>query len=523
MRDGRGRRLRDRSARDGERSSDEERKTEGHAGPSLRHPGPGWARPSSVAPAPRNEVPPEAKGAMLVPVRAVRSRLFFSAVSGGLAGVFCLFACGNRDTKGEAPSSASSQPSSVPAVSASAAPAVQDARPFPRRYTWSKNLAVGPPEAGRQKGETALAADGKGQVWLSFLDAAYRRARTDWLDYPRRVVLFRSGDDGRTFEPREDLSAGGTDERLAVDGAGLVATWKDWAVHSDRLVIAPIPAEGARPAAFPCMPKVHPAQDDDQTHLAVAPNGEVHVIGFDIGNSFGRAPDAGERGGLLYARWDRRDPQGPRCVDAQRLDSVGQLPKVVATAHGSVLIFGPGGWIVSADGGKSFGKRRHRAFGKEMDAALVDGDGVAVAETAHGGVGLARTDDDGATWKRAPVTDQSPGLTPAVHFEPGPGRGRVHVVWIGPTAERAAGGKASGAVFHAFSDDGGATFSEPARVSDASFPLHAPTPPPAPANQEGTWTGDYLAVTTSRRKVVVAWSDQRAGHPRSAVYVAVGE
>ena len=87
----------------------------------------------------------------------------------------------------------------------------------------------------------------------------------------------------------------------------------------------------------------------------------------------------------------------------------------------------------------------------------------------------------------------------------------------------AAGKQASGAVFHAFSDDGGTTFSEPARVSDASFPLHAPTPPPAPANQEGTWTGDYLAVTTSRRKVVIAWSDQRAGPRRSAVYVAFGE
>ena len=454
-------------------------------------------------------------------VRAVRPRLFFSAVS-GLAGALCLFACWDRGTKGNASSGASPLPSSVPLVSASAS-AAPDAGPLPGRYTWSRNMAVGPPEAGRQKGETALAADGTGQVWLSFLDAAYTRTRDEWIDYPRRVVLFRSGDDGRTFEPREDLSAEGTDERLAVDGAGLVATWKDWAVHHDRLVIAPIPAAGARPGALPCMPKVNELQTDDQTHLAVAPNGEVHVVGVDIGNGLGRAPDAGERLGLLYARWERGDLQGPRCVDAQRLDALGQLPKVVATAHGSVLVFGPRGWLVSADGGKSFGGRRPRAFGREMDAALVDGDGVAIAETAHGGVGLARTDDDGATWKRASVTDRSPGLVPAVHFEAGPGRGRVHVVWIGPTAEPAAGKQASGAVFHAFSDDGGTTFSEPARVSDASFPLHAPTPPPAPANQEGTWTGDYLAVTTSRRKVVIAWSDQRAGPRRSAVYVAFGE
>lgn len=77
-------------------------------------------------------------------------------------------------------------------------------------------------------------------------------------------------------------------------------------------------------------------------------------------------------------------------------------------------------------------------------------------------------------------------------------------------------------MYHAYSDDGGQSFSKNERVSDRPFPFPSDLPPPPPANQKGTWIGDYLSVTTVADKVVVAWSDQRAGTPLSGVYAAMG-
>jgi hypothetical protein len=39
---------------------------------------------------------------------------------------------------------------------------------------------------------------------------------------------------------------------------------------------------------------------------------------------------------------------------------------------------------------------------------------------------------------------------------------------------------------------------------------------------DGTWIGDYLSLTTAGGVIIVAWSDQRAGTPKSVVQIAVG-
>ena len=95
------------------------------------------------------------------------------------------------------------------------------------------------------------------------------------------------------------------------------------------------------------------------------------------------------------------------------------------------------------------------------------------------------------------------------------GGGRIHVVWMDDR-------NGYGAVYHAYSDDQGKTFSDNSRVSDKIFSFPGSAPPPPPATQEGTWIGDYLSVTTVRDKVIVAWSDQRSGTPKSAIYESVG-
>jgi hypothetical protein len=79
-----------------------------------------------------------------------------------------------------------------------------------------------------------------------------------------------------------------------------------------------------------------------------------------------------------------------------------------------------------------------------------------------------------------------------------------------------------GAVYHAYSDDRGRSFSNASRVSDVRFSFPANAPPPPPGTQTGTWIGDYMSVTTVSDNIVVAWSDQRAGLTLSAVYIAVG-
>ena len=123
--------------------------------------------------------------------------------------------------------------------------------------------------------------------------------------------------------------------------------------------------------------------------------------------------------------------------------------------------------------------------------------------------------DGGRTWRTKRVDDAARATAwryPAVHVDP---KGRVHVAWMDDRA-------GFGAIYHAYSDDAGATFSPNTRLSDKTFPFPANAPPPPPATQNGTWVGDYLSLTTVGDLAIVAWSDQRAGKPKSVVQISVG-
>ena len=67
-------------------------------------------------------------------------------------------------------------------------------------YSWSPNVAVAPFDASRQQGETALVTDSEGRVWLSFIDAEYKKTATGiWIAFPRTLRLFMSADVGKSF------------------------------------------------------------------------------------------------------------------------------------------------------------------------------------------------------------------------------------------------------------------------------------------------------------------------------------
>jgi len=124
--------------------------------------------------------------------------------------------------------------------------------------------------------------------------------------------------------------------------------------------------------------------------------------------------------------------------------------------------------------------------------------------------------DGGQTWNVTRRVDDARPVRarryPAVHVEE---TGRVHVVWMDDRT-------GYGALYHAYSDDNGASFSPNTRITDRSFLFPADAPPPPPGTQNGTWIGDYLALATVRKRVIVAWSDQRSGNAKSTVYVSVG-
>ena len=169
------------------------------------------------------------------------------------------------------------------------------------------------------------------------------------------------------------------------------------------------------------------------------------------------------------------------------------------------------GWILA--GGLVAAIHRHmKAQAKaytEYRVAYVVGDGV------RRGISVQRTDDGGQTWRMSRVDDRMPASAwryPVIHVD---AANRVHVVWMDDRTGQ-------GALYHAYSDDEGATFSADTRVSDVDFPFPVNAPPPPPATQDGSWIGDYHAITSVDGAVVVAWADQRAGNPLTTVYVSVG-
>ncbi|MBV9633062.1 MAG: exo-alpha-sialidase [Methylobacteriaceae bacterium] len=377
-------------------------------------------------------------------------------------------------------------------------------------YSWSPNVAAAQPPEDHQQGETALATDAKGRIWLAFIDAQYHRVATgNWIDWPRAVRLFVSSDGGRTFDAQPDLGEPAGDQALAADRKGRV--FASYVQYSDssagrlqqQIVVRRLDEE--QPANTSCLPWDDKTRHD-QSSIHIGAGGDLYVIGADIGG-----PDAR---GLLFAR---SLDDGRTCLQAQRLAGLAELPQVVEAAQ-ATLIVGPGGYYTSKDHGVTFSVRRTRRFGQKLVRVDVSPDRkrvYVVGDSVSGGLVLSISEDGGNTWSVTHIgaADQVRAWRyPAVHVNED---GRVHIVWIDDR-----GGSA--ALYHVYSDDGGARFSTATKISDAPFIFPADAPPPPPATQDGTWIGDYLSLTTFGKTVVVAWSDQRAGTPKSVVRTSVG-
>jgi uncharacterized caspase-like protein len=382
-------------------------------------------------------------------------------------------------------------------------------------YSWSQNVAMAPFGDSRQQAGTALATDGKGRVWLSFIDAAYQKTSLgDWIAWPRSLRLYMSTDGGESFNLEPSLTENGGNPALATDAAGQIyATYDDYvdheqhtsAVSNQRIVLRQLDSQQAPNEA--CLlregttkqagPNVHVGRDDI-----------IHVVGLDTSYP----PDT--RGQLLYAR---SVDNGKTCLSQRRLLGIGPLPQVLDT-QSSLLVVGPVGYYSSSDHGLSFSGRIARAFGADLARSALSPDrttAYVVGDSTGGGLRIHVTADGGASWKITRVDDAAHATAwryPAVQVDR---NGRVQVVWMDDRA-------GFGAIYHAYSDDAGAHFSANTRVSDKPFRFPANAPPPPPATQDGTWVGAYLSLTTIRGRVIVAWSDQRAGTPKSVVQIALG-
>ena len=381
-------------------------------------------------------------------------------------------------------------------------------------YFWSKNVAIDTPAGSRQQGETALATDGQDKVWLSFIDADYHQMpNKKWVAWPRKLRLFVSKDAGKTFIPQPDLAEPGGDQALASDLNGPVyATYVHYAYDDrrqlcQRIALKNLATEQSQNET--CLPWDENTRHD-QSNLHIGKNGVVHVIGTDIA-----APATGKRPKLLYAR---STDGGKTCIGQKRIEALGELAQVAYMDSG-LLIVGPFGYYVSADHGKSFSEKITHRFGAKLVRLALSPDrrtAYVVGDSTSGGLHLHASADGGKTWRMARVDDAPSARAwryPAIHVDD---KGRIHVVWMDDRS-------GSGALYHAYSDDDGASFSPSSRVSDQPFPFPADAPPPPPSTQNGTWIGDFLSLTTVGDRVITAWSDQRLKTPRSVVFFAAGK
>jgi hypothetical protein len=378
-------------------------------------------------------------------------------------------------------------------------------------YAWSGNVALAPFDDSRQQGETALVTDSNGRVWLSFIDAQYKQGpRGDWLAWPRALRLFLSADGAKSFTAQPNLSTDPAgDEALAADPSDRVyGSFVNYFSIPTRQQIMLRRIDSVQKPNAECLPW-DATTKHDQSNVHVGRDDIVHVVGVDI-----KYPPNSE-GTLLYAH---STDGGKSCVGQRRFTEVGQLPQVLDTQFG-LLIAGPTGYYTSGDRGASFSPKIARQFGSKLTRLALSPDRrtvYAVGDSTVGGLHMQVSQDGGQTWRASRVDNGARATAwryPVVHVDR---KGRVHIAWMDDHA-------GFGAVQHAYSDDGGRSFSPSTRVSDQPFRFPASAPPPPPATQDGTWVGDYLALTTVGDVAVAAWSDQRAGAPKSVVQISVGD
>lgn len=383
-------------------------------------------------------------------------------------------------------------------------------------YTWSQNRPVELPVNGRIQAQTSLAADAQQRVWLTFLDADYHQtAYRMWIAWPRRIRLFSSTDGGLSFSTKPDVDAVGGSATLVTgsngetyccyvhyfDGARRIPGMEHTVVVQN-LSLPNTVQEGSRPWTE----SINPVD----ACVGAGPGTTLNVLSAEM-----REPPHGGSDMLLFARTTDGGKSWPI---KQSLESRSSSVSPAETPAGLLLI-GPAGFWRSADMGLSFLPFEAHRFGDKLarvgtnrsrDRVYVVGD------STKDGLYLESSSDGGRTWRRSRIDDAKKSQAwryPALHVD---SQDRLHVVWMDDRS-------GSGALYHAYSDDGGRNFSKNCQISDAPFPFPADAPYPPPANQNGTWIGNYLSITSVGDRLVVAWSDQRSGHGKSTVYVAVGE
>ena len=400
------------------------------------------------------------------------------------------------------------------AVAMGAPPSFADQVPKSTTYLWSGNRAIEPAVLGRQRAEPALATDSKGTVWLSFLDADYHQLPNNtWIAWPRKVPLYASTDEGMSFKEQEPLSITGGDETLTPNPAGgILAAWIQYGYDAQHrlkqqaMLRSPGQAMIAEPST--CLLWDDRATAHDQTHIYIGSDSVIRFLAVNI------HPLANPKQAVYYARWDDAAKQ---CKDRKILPAVGGLPQLAATRD-HVLVVGPMGYLISRDNGATFRPRAYR-FANKLARTATSPDGqivYVVGDSVAEGLMLYMSDDGGESWRRSRIDDGGGAVAwrfPAIHVE---ASGRVHVIWMDDR-------NGSGALYHAYSDTRGRTFSRNTKISDTAFPFPKDAPPPPPSTQNGTWVGDYIALTSVHGKLIAAWSDQRAGMSRATIYVSVGE
>jgi hypothetical protein len=270
----------------------------------------------------------------------------------------------------------------------------------------------------------------------------------------------------------------------------------------------------------------HPAGTVAELHPTVAVRGRRVFIAWQE-FAAGRDDDAGR---IVLARFDARGTKRAPDVRVDDQDGAGKwLPALALVGRDPVVA-----WIDERDTGPEGGPLEHvyaargQAGGASFLPAVRVDQGAAVDLAAHldnkwapalaasrdtvfaawadfrnynWDVFLARSDDGGATWNANVRVDDYPDLE-RVNERPSLAvdrRGPVHVVWTDLRARQP-----DTNVFHARSDDGGASFGPSVRLDDGDAGLDPDHD--TPTNQ---W---HPSLAVDRGRLFVAWQDGRLGN-----------
>ncbi len=385
------------------------------------------------------------------------------------------------------------------------------------KYVWSKNSLVDAPADRHIQVEASLAVDAQQRVWLTFLDADYheianrfpkslasRLPKSSWIAWPRVLRLFQSVDGGFSFKAQPDLEPTSGAESLATTTSGdtVCAYIQHVSTAHERLALKNLSSFDQAPL------RLESGADPTDVDIGAGRDGVVNLV--SNARSYGKVS-------TLPVIFSRSSASGKSWISTQRLPSVGIHPVTAETAE-TLFVVGTKGFCRSEDRGVTFSPVTVHSFGNKLvsvSSNLNRSELYVVGDAVKEGLYLQCTRDGGATWTKTRIDTAKKAQAwryPAVYAD---STERLHVVWMDDRT-------GYGALYHAYSDNGGKSFSKNSCISDEQFPFPVDAPWPPPADQSGNWVGNRLGLTSCADNVIVAWSDQRSGHTKSKVYVSVG-